>query len=36
MSPTGTNRTKKETNDKGLTNTQSARKVLKFKTMGYS
>ena len=31
MSPTGTNRTNKETNDKGLTNTQSPCKVLKFK-----
>ena len=31
MSPTGTNRKNKETNDKGLTNTQSPCKVLKFK-----
>jgi hypothetical protein len=31
MSPTGTIRTNKETNDQGLTNTQSACIVLKFK-----
>jgi hypothetical protein len=34
MSPTGTNRTNKETNDKGLINTQSTCKVSKFKKYG--
>jgi membrane protein implicated in regulation of membrane protease activity len=31
MSPTGTNRTNKETSDKGLTNTKGTCKVSKFK-----